>query len=84
MSAWVIFSCSIDGDSWLAFDEKAVCGSVEAAIRWIDAHPLTIDPTRPPAHHAMVAPHWFYFGKRVDLDPNHGDYGYVVEEAEVV
>lgn len=83
-----IYQCSIDGDSWLAYSCKAIAADVPAALRWIDAHPLPSTSSKP-AHPLMVAPHWAFFGSRAEVDlldeqSQAGDFGYVVEETDVV
>lgn len=95
MKVFVIFSCSLDGDSWLVYSCKAVCADVAAAVRWIDANPLLVPnaPTVPPVAHPLMnkGNHWTVFCTRAEVDlldqqskvPEFA-FGYVVEEMEVV
>jgi hypothetical protein len=90
MKVWVIFECSIDGDSLLVYGFRAVTSSITAAVHWIIDHPCSVIPTRPPAHPLMTAANnWTFIGscQQVDLldqQSKAGDFGYVVEEVDVV
>lgn len=94
MTVFVIYSCSLDGDSWLAYACKAVCADIPAAQRWIAAHPIDVaalpincKPAVPRYMHSANG--WTFFGTRAEVElldqqSKAGDFGYIVEETEVL
>jgi hypothetical protein len=89
MTVRAIFSCSVDGDSWLAYELEAIAADIPAAVRWIEANQLSPGPSDKPVHPIMTAAnHFSFYGTRAEvelLDSRSlgGTFGYVIEEIPV-